>query len=498
MSEEGFPPQTPHSDHVAHTAPAESHLLKKNLWQRWMAWSGSFLVLSILAHVILLGGATVLVVQVVQSRKEKMKFTAPPPSSAGAAEHKVKPSKKTAAAAPAISKRIASTAANASIALPAMDMNASTGPDVMASVMSGLGSAGLGGGTGGAGAGGMASMPLAGLTAFGFKGTAMSGGLVGNLYDLKQTPDHQPTDIKDDGTYKDEKAIRALPLREERKFFGDHFFEAYKHPEKAAVFSDGIRAEGSFLSEFLAGDWDESKLKKFYKAKDPMVTYQFSIPRTSAKEAVKAFGVENEVKPTHLLIVYRGKVRAPRDGTFRFVTMSRGGLVCVRFDGQRVLGAAYYGSHFMVNMESFKFPPDHYKKPIPYCTYSAGPWFSVQAGKTYPIEIVLGLGQEAFGTNLMIEELNPPAPYEKSKWQWQTDQGSQFQTAESLKNPFIFYRIPLFSLRKGMPIPPFKCPTGPFTLDPTANPEETKSFIREGPHLGDADPGEPTIFSGTK
>ena len=98
-----------------------------------MAWSGSFLVISILAHVILLGGATLLVVQVVQSRKDKMKFTAPPPSAAGMVEHKVKPSKK-AAAAPAISKRITSTAVNASIALPAMEMN-STGPDVMASVM---------------------------------------------------------------------------------------------------------------------------------------------------------------------------------------------------------------------------------------------------------------------------------------------------------------------------------------------------------------------------
>ena len=155
------------SDHAAHVAPAEPHSAKKNLWQRWMAWSGSFLVISILLHVILLGGATILVVQVVQGRKEKMKFTAPPPSASGSGEHKVKPSKKTAAAALAVSKRIASTAANASIALPAMDMNASTGPDVMASVMSGMGSAGLGGG---AGASGMASMPLAGLTAFGFKG----------------------------------------------------------------------------------------------------------------------------------------------------------------------------------------------------------------------------------------------------------------------------------------------------------------------------------------
>ena len=102
--------------------PLQHRLPKKNLWQRWMSWGGSFLVISILLHVLLLGGATMLVVQVVQNRKDKMKFTAPPPSANVSAEHKVKPSKKTAAAAPAISKRIISTAVNASIALPAMDL----------------------------------------------------------------------------------------------------------------------------------------------------------------------------------------------------------------------------------------------------------------------------------------------------------------------------------------------------------------------------------------
>ena len=80
-------PEPPHSDHAAHTAPAEHHPIKKNLWQRWMAWSGSFLIISILLHVLLLGGATILVVQVVQGRKEKLKFTAPPPSAAGPSEH---------------------------------------------------------------------------------------------------------------------------------------------------------------------------------------------------------------------------------------------------------------------------------------------------------------------------------------------------------------------------------------------------------------------------
>ena len=55
--------------------------MSRSLWQRWMAWSGSFLVISILLHVLLLGGATLLAVKVVQRHKEKLKFTAPPSQS---------------------------------------------------------------------------------------------------------------------------------------------------------------------------------------------------------------------------------------------------------------------------------------------------------------------------------------------------------------------------------------------------------------------------------
>jgi hypothetical protein len=383
-----------------------------------------------------------------------------------------------------------------------MEMSSSTGPDVMASVMSGLGSGGLGSGAGGAG--GLASMPLAGLTAFGFKGSSMSGGLVGHIYDLKRTPDHQETEIKEDGLWKDPQLNKHLEEKfhgdgnEKNRFFQSIYAGALKDPTKTAYFSDGVRAEARFLNEFLSGDWDESKLKGFYKGKDPVVTYQLSIAQTSAKEAVKAFGVESEVKPTHLLIVYRGKVRAPRDGSFRFVCLARGGLVCVRFDGQKVFGYAHYSSHALVDMKNFQFPDTYKKKP--YYMYGAGKWFPVQSGKTYPVEIVLSLGVAAFGVNLMIEERDPPSPYAKSKWQWQSDQGRKYQSEETLKNPDIFYRLPLFALRKGMPAAPFTMPTYSENPDFTGRtPGEIQDYKNVGPHLQDADPAdEPTVFTGVK
>jgi hypothetical protein len=332
---------------------------KKSLWERWRSWSGSFLVMSVLLHVILLGGATLLVVQVVQARKEKLKFTAPPPSANAGAEHKVKPSKKTAAPAPAVSKRITSTAVNASVALPPMEMN-STGPDVMASVMSGLGSAGLGAGMG-AGAG-MSSMPLQGLTAFGFKGDLKSAGLVGHLYDLKQTKDRKPTEIKDDGLLKDR------TQEQDKNYHGqgyDNFKLALTDPKKRNLLADGVVNDAKVINDFFSRSWDPHVLDAYYQSPDPVTAYQFAIPAASPADAVKAFGVENTVKPNHFLVHYQGTIIPPRDGMYRFVATVNNGMFAVRLDGQNVLGVVSP----LISSSLFKVTPEN---PAPYY----GPTFS--------------------------------------------------------------------------------------------------------------------------
>jgi hypothetical protein len=397
-----------------------------------MAWSGSFLVLSILAHVLLLGGATVLVVQVVQGRKEKMKFTAPPPSAAGATEHKVKPSKKTAAAAPAVSKRIASTAANASIALPAMDINSSTGPDVMASVMSGLGSAGLGGGAGGAGAGGMASMPLTGLTAFGFKGSG-GGGLKGHFYDLKQTADRKPTDIKADGLY-----------------------DANRN------WTPSMMAHLKVMDDFFAQNWDEKILQRYYQARDTMVTYQVFIPTIPASKAPEAFGVEKEVKPSHWIVHYKGTVTATKDGDIRFLGAADDTLA-VRFDGQNVLLAN------LQPMQSATLFSDKTTIQAKSETgFLTGKWIQVTRGKSYPIEVLVSeLPGGAFSACLMIEERQPEKPYPKRTFA-----------------PFADKKAyPVFQTKKGIPVPPYEKPnmSPPANALPNWKPRETAPEVAPDP-----------------
>ena len=381
------------------------------LWQRWMAWSGSFLVLSILLHVLLLGGATVLVVQVIQGRKEKLKFTAPPPSAAAAAEHKVKPSKKSTAAAPAVSKRITSTAANAQIALPAMEMNSSS-PDVMASVMSGMGSAGLGNGSGAAG--GMASMPLSGLTAFGFKG-ANKGGLVGRLYDIRQTADRRPT-------------------------------EAAKQ---------GMSSPGYYkvIGDFISKNWDDEVLKKYYCAPDSMLAVQMYMPCKGSSGAAEAFGVEKEMKNPLWVIHYKGTVVASEDGEYRFWA-SNDDFMAVRFDGKPVLAGRGVINHSPPQALRYLVPESTPPGSRPDVNYMQGGmsvkgcWFRVERGKSYPIDILIGDTGGLYHQILLIEERNPKQPYPMRT------------------SPPLVPRLPLVQFRKGIPMP---------TYDPRASGDYTRN-----------------------
>ena len=458
-----------------------------------MAWSGSFLVLSILVHLLLIGGATVLIVQVVQGRKEKLKFTAAPPSSAGPAEHKVKPTKKTSAAAPAVSKRITSTAINASVALPAMDINASTSPDLMASVMSGMGASGLGAGAGSGAGAGMASMPLEGLTAFGFKGLDQ-GGLVGHLFDLKQTKDRHPSEIMDDGVLKDRK------LEADNGYKGEawqRYEKIRRNPSQRSLLSDGVIAEAKLINDFLSSTWDPKILAPYYQSPNPLTTYSIVIPWVAQEDALKAFGVEKEVKPNRFLIHYKGTVTAPREGTFRFLVLVGNGMFAVRFNGQNVFGNVSP----LIRSELFPKDPD---KGTTYLGegVQAGSWMHLRAKEKYPMEILMTIGGQSpgnvgFACSLMIEEKNPATPYLASDFQWQTKQGRQYQSEETLKHPDIYLRLPLFALKKGQSVPAFKPPS--LEPGPNLSPETLAWWKHHGtwPKVPDMAP-EPLVFPGSK
>lgn len=342
-------------DHDPHTAPEDPPPLTKSLWQRWRAWNGSYFILSLLLHLILIGLAMLLVVQVVQKR-DKLKFTAPPPSPEGpkSVEHQVKAAKKSASmSVPSVSKRITTTAANASVSLPPMDMSSSM-PDIMSSVMSGIGEMGLGSGAGfgGAGEGGG---PSGGMTAFGFK-DASTGTLAGTFYDLSQTSDGRP------------KTMNLADYDKE-------------------------------MDRFIRAGMDATTLENYFKSPDRIYPSQIYIPKIDAARGPSAFKMKFT---TYWAIHYKGVIIPRVSGTYRFWGVGDD-ILTIQMDHHLVLncGAINPGNEGL----SRKFL--NFDGLAPYGWMhglGAGDYFEVVEGHSYPIDILIGHRGVGFTMAILLIE----------------------------------------------------------------------------------------------
>ena len=92
---------------------------------------------------------------------------------------------------------------------------------------------------------------------------------------------------------------------------------------------------GGIIHEFLAKDWDESVLNRYFRAAQPLYTTQIFIPMMSAGAAPKAFGMEKIIKPSAWVVHYKGQVSPPEDGTYRFMCYSDD-MIAVGINGRTV------------------------------------------------------------------------------------------------------------------------------------------------------------------
>lgn len=231
-------------------------------------------------------------------------------------------------------------------------------------------------------------------SAFGSKEPAGST-LVGTFYDTKQTQGGRPTDLS------------------QEQFC-------------------------SILSRFVNRGWNEADLNRFYKSPQQLYAAQFYVPRTSASEAPKAYGCADKVKPSRWIAIYRGKVRAPKSGTFRFVGAGDD-VIAVRFNNQNVFDYGWFQASLgkmtaaqdmkWINAMQNKPGNDALKKelrdaginvpPSTFYKYSttkhwndtmggvvAGKTFTVKQGDVYPIEILISeIPGGEFGMTLLLEEV---------------------------------------------------------------------------------------------
>ena len=322
-------------------ASEQSQPLLHRFWKR--ITDRRFLFVSVLVHVLFAMIAVYLVVQTI-SPKRKLTFKGGPPSpnpSQRAMDHQVSLAKKQKTmSAPAPAKRITTTAMS-KVALPEMPamptMDNSPVSKMAGMTPGGLGmTMGGGGGTGGSGSGG-GGVPFFGLRT--------GEGLQGTFYDLKQTRAGRPTGMT---------------------------------PED---YSKEVR-------RFVTGNWDEgASFSRYFKAPNPLIAQQIIVPAIQADQGPKAFDLAGKVQPKMWIIVYRATVIPPYSGNIRFVGKGDDILI-VRFDGRVVLDWSQPDagklSNWRPHTKAYKYPFTNNFGVMP------GDWITVQAGKPYEIDVLIG------------------------------------------------------------------------------------------------------------
>ena len=256
--------------------------------------------------------------------------------------------------------------AMAEVDVPTDSMDFGTGMELGV----GFGTGGLGDGIGSGGTG---------------LGTEQAGGstLEGTFYDLKQTTSGAPTGM---------------------------------NPEMCK----------KVLSEFNSSGWSKSVLSKYYQAPTKLYSACFYMPICKADEAPYAYKVEDKVKPSMWVAVYRGTVKAPKTGKFRFVGLGDDSLA-VRFGNKTVFdyGWSSVSSGKMLggnaaNRAELKDTKGQGRQFYKYSTAGAdwnnnldglctGDVFEVKEGQTYPIELLVSeVPGGYFGFVLLIEDMDSP------------------------------------------------------------------------------------------
>jgi hypothetical protein len=335
---------------------------RRTLWQRL---GGEGLALSVLVHIVLVLIAIVWVVSTVTDgagKKDPNAFATGAGGGAGgpkAKEFKTKLQPKNIKSLAKTNTRITSKNANASLAVASLP--SLSNPLLSAGAIGGGASKGFGGGSGGGigagkgvGAGGGRNF----VSLFGMKGgpNANAGGLIGTLYDLKQTADRKPT--------------------------------------SAAPANTGIAPYRTSVREFLESGWSAGRLQRFFKSPDKLVSGQLFITGRSADDAPKAFEVEKLMKPSRWVVHYRCYVEMPSSMPFRFVGSGDDFLI-VRWNRKIALDDGYetylagggnYKDFGVKVTQEYKVD----RRPGGLHRLKAGPWIQVTKGTKVPVEVLIG------------------------------------------------------------------------------------------------------------
>jgi len=167
-------------------------------------------------------------------------------------------------------------------------------------------------------------------------------GLIGILYDFKQTQKREPTHVQ----------------------AGDY---------------------ERIVNEFLDKDWSESVLNRYFRATRPLFTTQIYIPLMSAGEAPKAFEMEKVIKPSQWVIFYKGQVSPPEDGTYRFIGYADD-LLAVAVNGK----TACIGARMKLNAWKPTKTENSPNVPAANGNLTYGDWIPMKKDEPLDLDVLIG------------------------------------------------------------------------------------------------------------
>jgi hypothetical protein len=331
---------------TTHTPPTAPDSLFHRIFKR--VTRGKFLFVSILVHILFALVAVVLVVQVIRP-KRPLVFIPTPPAENKQPEQHIKMQKEKAMSAPAPVKRILTTGPS-TLVLPDIPAMPASQPTEM-TTMPGMG----GPGTNPSLTGGPGGRPSDG-SGIPFFGVPTGIGLEGHFNDLKVDVHNKPTGLD-------------------------------------------LARYAILLKQFATGGWHIPS-RYHYKA-SPTALYAkfFFYPAIKDMEAGKAF-LAPDAGPGMWLAQYKGAMRAPESGTYRFVGFGDN-VLFVKYDNALVLDASdhgYTGRH-RDQAGEVKFPAKPGTTPVFF-----GSWFTVAAGDEKPLEIAVGDEGGIFCAGLFIQK----------------------------------------------------------------------------------------------
>lgn len=189
----------------------------------------------------------------------------------------------------------------------------------------------------------------------------IGGALTGRLFDFKQTPDREPND----------------------DYLGDRDSLA------------SGRAYAEIVETLHRRDFSDAAFRDFYQAPNELSLTHLAIPLSPASEGPRYFGAEKEMQPAGWAAHYRGVIRAPESGRYRFAGLADDYMAVV-LDGKPRLIASWPSLQpLVVGRWDAAEESGRWKSPLAGKALIFGDWVKLEAGQE--IQLDLGIGERPGG-----------------------------------------------------------------------------------------------------